>query len=79
MAQVKEHNKIPEEEQNKMEGNNLLDAQLKILVIRLLKKLRTRTDELRENFNKCRTSVQDGGVGRHTVPPRTTKRRTTTM
>ena len=25
------------------------------------------------------TSGQDGGVGRHTVPPRTTKRRTTTI
>ena len=25
-----------------------------------------------------RTSGQDGGVGRHTVPPRTTKRRTAT-
>ena len=25
-----------------------------------------------------KTSGQDGGVGRHTVPPRTTKRRTTT-
>ena len=25
-----------------------------------------------------RTSGQDGGIGRHTVPPRTTKRRTTT-
>ena len=24
------------------------------------------------------TSSQDGGIGRHTVPPRTTKRRTTT-
>ena len=25
------------------------------------------------------TAGQDGGVGRHTVPPRTTKRRTTTI
>ena len=26
-----------------------------------------------------RTSGQDGGIGRHTVPPHTTKRRTTTI
>ena len=29
-------------------------------------------------FKNFRTSGQDGGVGRHAVPPRTTKRRTTT-
>ena len=28
--------------------------------------------------NKCRTSGQDGGIGRYTVPPCRTKRRTTT-
>ena len=31
-----------------------------------------------KTVNKLITSNQDGGVGRHTVPPRTTKRRTTT-
>ena len=43
------------------------------MVIRLLK-------ELRENFKKeiaSRASGQDGGIGRYTVPPLTTKRRTT--
>ena len=43
MAQMKEQNKSPEKELNKME-----------------------------------TSGQDGGVGRYTLPPHTTKRRTTT-
>ena len=28
---------------------------------------------------KMRASGQDGGIGRHSAPPRTTKRRTTTI
>ena len=39
MAQIKEQIKIPEEELNKMETNNLLDAEFKTLVIRILKEL----------------------------------------
>ena len=35
-----------------METSNLPDAELKTLVIRLLKELRGRIDELSENFNK---------------------------
>ena len=31
------------------------------------------------NIMKYGTSGQDGGIGRHTVPPRTTTRRTTTI
>ena len=51
-----------------MEASNLPDTEFKTIriVIKMLKKLR-------------QTSGQDGGVGRHTVPPCTTKRRTTTI
>ena len=37
MAQMKEQNKTPEKEQNKMEISILSDAQFKSLVIRMLK------------------------------------------
>ena len=59
------------------------------MVIRLLREIGRRVDDLSGNVNKeigsikkdveRRTSSQDGGVGRHTVPPHTTKRRTTTI
>ena len=35
-----------------METSNLLDAEFKILVIRMLKELRERLHELNDNFNK---------------------------
>ena len=37
MAQMKEQNKTPEKELNKMGTNNLLDAEFKIQVIRMLR------------------------------------------
>ena len=37
---------------------------------------KNRNQQKRKNIQK--TSSQDGGIGRHTVPPHTTKRRTTT-
>ena len=37
MAQMKEQNKTPEKELNKMEISNLSDAEFKTLVIRMLK------------------------------------------
>ena len=37
MAQMKEHNKNPEKELNKMEISNLSDAEFKKLVTRMLK------------------------------------------
>ena len=37
MAQMKEQNKIPEKEPNKMEISNLSDTEFKSLVIRMLK------------------------------------------
>ena len=36
MAQVKEQNKTPEKELNKMETSNLLDAEFKTLVIKIV-------------------------------------------
>ena len=39
MAQMEEQNKSPEKEINKMEISNLLDAEFKTLVIRMLKEL----------------------------------------
>ena len=39
MTQMKEENKIPEKELNKMEANKLLEADFKMLVIRMLKEL----------------------------------------
>ena len=39
MAQMKEHNKTPEKEPNKMETSNLRDPEFKTLVIRMLKEL----------------------------------------
>ena len=39
MAQMKEQLKTPEKELNKMEISNVLDAEFKTLVIRMLEKL----------------------------------------
>ena len=39
MAQMKEENKTPEKELNKMEISNLSDAEFKTLVIRMLEEL----------------------------------------
>ena len=39
MAQMKEQNKTPEKELNKIETSNLSDAEFKTLVIRMLKEL----------------------------------------
>ena len=42
MTQMKEQNKTPEKELNKMETSSLLDAESKTLVIRVLSELRGR-------------------------------------
>ena len=43
IAQMKEQNKTPEKELNKMEISHLSDAEFKTLVIRMLEELRTST------------------------------------
>ena len=40
MAQIKEQNKTPEKELNKMEISNLLDAEFKTLAIRILQRIK---------------------------------------
>ena len=52
MAQMKEHNKTPEKELNKMKISNLSDVEFKTLIIRMFNELRERVDELNNNFNK---------------------------
>ena len=51
MAQMKEK-KTPEKELNKVETNNLLDAEFKTLVKRMLNELNGRVNEVNENFKK---------------------------
>ena len=60
---MKEQNKTPEKELNKMETSNLLDTEFKTLVIRMLNELRGRADELKENFNSIK------GHGNHKKDP----------
>ena len=52
MLQMKEHDKVPEKELNKMETNNLPDAKFKTLIIRMLNEFSGRVYELSENFNE---------------------------
>ena len=52
MSQMKEQNRTPEKELNNIDTSNLLDAEFKTLVKRMLNELRERIDELSENCNK---------------------------
>ena len=52
MSQVKEQNKTPEKDLNKMQTNNLQDAEFKTLVRRMLNELRVRM------MNLVRTSTK---------------------
>ena len=52
MLQMKEQNKTPEKELNKMKTSNLPDAEFKTLVIKMLSELRGKSEELSETFNK---------------------------
>ena len=54
MTQMKEQIKTPEKNLNKMETSNLLNAEFKTLVIRMLSELRGRADELSGNFNSIK-------------------------
>ena len=47
MAQVKEQNKTPEKELNRMETSNLLDAEFKTLFITMLKEIRRTSTALK--------------------------------
>ena len=50
MAQMKEENKTPEKELNKMERANLSDEEFKTLVIRMLKELTEYGKKIREEM-----------------------------
>ena len=50
MAKMKEQNKIPEKELNKTEITNLSDAELKTLVIRMLKELTEYSNNIKEEM-----------------------------
>ena len=49
---MKEQDKTPGKDLNKIEASNLLDVEFKTLVIRMLNELRGRVDEVSENFHK---------------------------
>ena len=55
---MKEQNKTPEKELNKMETSNLPDTDSKTLVIRILSELMGRAVEPRENFNSIKQVMQ---------------------
>ena len=50
MAQMKEQNKTPEEELNKMEIINLSDAEFKTMVIKMLKELTEYSNNIKEEM-----------------------------
>ena len=52
LAQVKEQIKTPEKELNKMEINDLSDAQFKTLFIRMLKELRQDLNSIKKRFSQ---------------------------
>ena len=54
MSQMKEQNKTPEKEQNKMKTSNLADLEFKTLVIKMLNKFRGRLDVLSENLKSSK-------------------------
>ena len=51
MAKMKEQNKIQEKELNKTEITNLSDAELKTLVIRMLKELTEYSNSIKEEIS----------------------------
>ena len=55
MYQMKEQNKTPEKELNKIETSNLSDAEFKTLVIRMLKELR----EYINSIKKIQSEMKD--------------------
>ena len=58
MSQMKEQNKIPEKEINKMEIINLSDAEFKTLVIRMLKELTECSRSIREEMKVTLSKIK---------------------
>ena len=61
MAHMKEQNKTPERELNKMEISNVSDAELKTLVIRMLRELTEYGNNTKEEMkvNELKTTPQE--------------------
>ena len=59
MAQMKEQVKIPEKELKKMEMSNLSDAQLKTLVIRMLKELNEHLNSIKKTQAEMKNIVME--------------------
>ena len=57
MPQVKEKENSPEE-LNAMEANNIPDTEFKVIVVKMLKELRGRMNELSENLNKYIVNIK---------------------
>ena len=62
MSQMKEQNKAPEKELNKMETSMLLDTEFKTLVIRMLKELSEDVNSIKngmETIKKKQSEMKD--------------------
>ena len=57
MAQMKEHNKTPEKEPNKMETSNLRDPEFKTLVIRMLNEPSKKFDTIKKNQSEMKDTL----------------------
>ena len=62
MAQMKEQIKIPEKELNKMETNNLLDAEFKTLVIMMLNELSEDLNGIKKIQAEVKTTLIDNKI-----------------
>ena len=57
VSQMKQQNKTPEKELNKMETSNLLDAEFKTLVIRLLNEFSKNLKGIKKNQSKIKDAL----------------------
>ena len=58
MFQMKEQDKIPEEELSKVQLSNLPDKEFKLMIIKMLHEFRRRMDEHSVKFNKELQNIQ---------------------
>ena len=70
MVQLKEQNKTPDKELNKMEITNLSDTEFKTLVIRMLKefieygnKIKKTQEEMKDTLSETRKNLQRTNSG----------------
>ena len=63
MAQMKEQNKTPEKELNKMEITNLSDAEFKTLVTRMLKELTEYGNDIKEEMKATLSDIKKNPQG----------------